>query len=241
VHDVLCDRIEPWEHGTLVVSSRFPTFWDLNALRVERAAVGLTAEALAADADRLQAGLEHRKIEMEDEATGAAVAEGFRALGWHVERLAVMLHDGREAVASPRVREVEPVEVDALRRGWLREEGMDPDHAATEDVAGALRPGEIVMLAARDAAGEPAAYAALRIAGADAEVEDVYVTPSQRGRGLATALVATAVARARAAGVRDLWIMADDEDFAKGIYARQGFETVWVRYDAVRRPPGQPG
>ncbi|HEX8103892.1 MAG TPA: GNAT family N-acetyltransferase [Solirubrobacteraceae bacterium] len=237
-HRAICDRIEPWEHGTLVAAGRFPTFWDYNALRVEGPPpTSLTGEDLARAADRLQAGLAHRKVEIEDEAAGAALRPSLDALGWRTERLAFMHHAGGDAgPTSPRVREVPGEAVLALRREWLGEEALDPDHAAVDTEVARLLPGELLTLAAHDAAGEPAAYAALRIAGAEGEVEDVYCTPSQRGRGLATALVAAAIARARGAGVEELWIVADDDDWPKKLYARLGFRTVWLRHDAVRRP-----
>lgn len=237
-HVAVCDRIEPWEHGTFVAASRFPTYWDYNALRVEgRPPGGLTGTALAEAADRLQGDLAHRKVEIEDEDAGARLRPEFDALGWRTERIAFMLHTGGVAGdPSPRVREVPADTVDALRREWLGEEALDPEHAAVETAVAHLLPGELVTLAAPDAGGDPAAYSALRIAGREAEIEDVFCTPSQRGRGLATALVATAVARARAAGVEELWIGADDDDWPKELYARLGFETVWLRHDAVRRP-----
>lgn len=239
VHATVCDRIEPWAHGTLVLATRFPTYWDYNSLRVEGVPPAeLTAQAIAVEADRLQAGLAHRKVEIEDTGTGAALRPGFEAMGWIVERLAWMAHDGSPGAASPRVARVQARETDALRREWLSEEALDPEHARVEAEVAALLPGELVTFAARDAAGEPAAYATLRVAGTSAEIEDVYCTPDQRGRGLAGALVGTAIAHARAAGADELWIGADDEDFPKDLYARHGFRTAWIRHDAVRRPAG---
>ncbi len=34
-HARVCDRIEPWAHGTAVSSSRLPGYWDYNVVRVE--------------------------------------------------------------------------------------------------------------------------------------------------------------------------------------------------------------
>lgn len=147
-----------------------------------------------------------------------------------------MHHDGTPAEPSPRAREVTLEAVRDLRREWLGQMAVDSDHVAVEEEVAQRLPGDLLVLAANDAAGAPAAFASLRTAGTEAEIEDVYCTPSQRGRGLATALVATAIARARGAGVEDLWIVADDDDWPKELYARLGFRTVWLRHDAVRRP-----
>jgi GNAT superfamily N-acetyltransferase len=107
---------------------------------------------------------------------------------------------------------------------------------ADEQEVALLLPGHASTFAALDAAGDPAAYCTLRISGTCGDIEDVYCTPSQRGRGLATALVSTAVARALQNGVDDLFIVADQDDWPKELYARLGFETVWLRHDAVLRP-----
>ena len=237
MHAAVCDVVEPWRWGTRIAAARFPRYWDVNLLRVEGAPADLSAQALAAEADRLQAGLEHRKVEVEDEATGAALRPGFERLGWTTDRLAVMHHDGRELPSSPRACEAPAEATRLLRREWLAEEGIPDDFDGAG--ADALKPGTLSHLVALDAAGDPAAYLTLRLEAQDGEIEDLYCTPDQRGRGLATALVGTAVARARAAGIVHLWIVADDEDWPGELYARLGFGSVWRHHDMVRRP-GQP-
>jgi ribosomal protein S18 acetylase RimI-like enzyme len=72
--------------------------------------------------------------------------------------------------------------------------------------------------------GPPLAFAQLEHEGAAAEITEVYVHPDHRSRGLGTALTRAAI---KAAGsVRDLWIVADDEDRPKELYARLGFRPV---------------
>ena len=39
-----------------------------------------------------------------------------------------------------------------------------------------------------------------------------------------------------AGDVRDLWIVADDEDRPKDLYARLGFRPVWTSMEATRWP-----
>ena len=242
-HAAVCDRVEPWRHGTTVAASRFPRYWDYNALRLEASApANLTAKALVREADDLQSGLAHRKIECEDESTGARLHPGFRELGWRVTRLAWMHYDGVGVQSPPGVVEVEPERVRPLRAEWLGAEGFGDGPSGVESfltdeqTVARMLPGRVATLAAFDAAGDPAAYCTLRIADGFGDVEDVYCTPGQRGRGMATSLVTSAVARALEQGVRDLYIVADQDDWPKDLYARLGFRTVWVRHDAVRRP-----
>jgi predicted GNAT family acetyltransferase len=59
----------------------------------------------------------------------------------------------------------------------------------------------------------------------------VYTIDAYRGRGYARALVTRAVALARQAGHELTFIVADDEDWPKRLYARIGFEPAglaWV-------------
>jgi hypothetical protein len=65
-------------------------------VRVEHA--GLTAPELEAASDRLLAGSRHRKLEVEDEATGAAAQPYFAAKGWIADRNAMMRREGPGAV-----------------------------------------------------------------------------------------------------------------------------------------------
>jgi len=68
--------------------------------------------------------------------------------------------------------------------------------------------------------------------GASAEINSVYVHPDHRGRGLGTAITRAAIVAGGAA--EDLWIVADDEDRAKDLYARLGFRTVWTTIEFLR-------
>jgi GNAT superfamily N-acetyltransferase len=62
----------------------------------------------------------------------------------------------------------------------------------------------------------------------------VYVRPDYRGSGRGTAITRAAI---EAAGdVGDLWIVADDEDRPKELYARLGFRPAWISMEFVRAP-----
>jgi len=80
----------------------------------------------------------------------------------------------------------------------------------------------------------PVGFAQLEREGGAAEITSVFVHPDQRGRGLGTAITRAAIA---AAGeVSDLWIVADDDDRPKELYARLGFRPVWKLVDFLRVP-----
>ena len=87
--------------------------------------------------------------------------------------------------------------------------------------------------------GAPAAFAQLEHVGGAAEITQVYVDPEHRGGGRGTAMTRAAI---EAAGdVRDLWIVADDEDRPKQLYARLGFRPAWTAMEFVRLPSSGAG
>ena len=227
--------MEPWEHGTAVRCSSHPGFWAYNSLRLEGADPGASADELAASADRLQDGLHHRRIEIEDGATGTRLRPGFKELGWTTTRLVWLgLSD---SPAGPDFEEV-PVELTrALRLDWARTDGLEISERefqrqadAEEDVA---RRRGVRALVQRGEDGVPTGYALFFSGGATAEVEQAYVQPALRGRGIGGALVAAA---ARAGGASETFIVADDEGDPKRLYLRLGFRPVWIQYEFTRRP-----
>jgi ribosomal protein S18 acetylase RimI-like enzyme len=235
-HARICDVVEPTEHGTLVRCTRMPTFWNYNSLRVEGPDAGASADALVHAADVLQGDLAHRQVEVEDEGAGARLRPGFEALGWAAERLAWLLLDG-PAPVGPDLEEVPfPATVD-LRLEWATTApwATDPEaarrFAGHEDTVAELRGSRALI--ARDDAGATIGFVSFGRRDDTAEVEQVYVTDSQRGRGIGGALVSAAVRRARAAATL---IVADDEADAKRLYERLGFRTVWLQHVFTRRP-----
>ena len=92
---------------------------------------------------------------------------------------------------------------------------------------------EVRVLAVYDG-DRPIAFAQLEHDGDAAEIGQVYVHPEYRGGGRGTAMTRAAI---EAAGdVRDLWIVADDEDRPKELYARLGFRPVWTSMEVTRWP-----
>ena len=227
--------MEPWEYGTAVRCTTHPGFWAYNSLRLEHADPAVTAEELAAAADRLQDGLHHRRVEVEDEAIGARLRPGIQALGWVGARLVWMALS--RPPAGPDFPEVPIEETRELRLDWARSDGLEISEAefqrqadAEEDVA---RRRGVRALVERDDSGVPSGYALFFTDGRTAEVEQAYVRPALRGRGTGGALVAAA---ARAGGASETFIVADDEGDPKRLYQRLGFRPVWIQYEFTRRP-----
>jgi ribosomal protein S18 acetylase RimI-like enzyme len=239
--NAVCDRIEPWEHGTAVFASDFADSWSLNCVRLEGPDPGFDVAEVVAAADRLQAGLPHRQVVVYDEAAGRRLRPGFEALGWDVERLVWMELAGA-AHAPPSATEIGEIPLARtrpLRESWFLGSGWMASEEAARGFMDleerlAARTGTRA-LAAWGPAGELLGYAAFSAGHGAAEVEQAYVVPERRGEGIGGALVAAAVA---AAGAERTYIVADDEEDAKRLYARLGFAPVWVQHQFIRRPAG---
>jgi ribosomal protein S18 acetylase RimI-like enzyme len=242
--DSMAERIEPFRWGRALFNESLPAIYDLNFLRVERVE-DFTAEKLASEAERLQRGLLHRRVNLPDEAAADRITAGFRELGWDSERHVVMVHR-REPERSGRptpVLEVREEDLVSVRRRTLAVEPwatplvLEQMLAARHLLDRALR----VRRFAAAVDSELVAYCDLYSDGRTGQVEDVATVPECRNRGLATTLVSHAVEESRRLGHDLTFLVADAEDWPKELYAKLGFDVVGRYVPFVRRAPGDPG
>ena len=231
----VCDVAEPWAHGTVLRATACPTYYEYNVVRVEDEPAMSVAE-LVKFADEALAGLSHRAIDFEvADAAGPRRAD-FEALGWRTSRLLWMHHETAPPPGPDIAVETVAYEaVQALRVDWLRADGF-PDYDPGDFHAQARRVAEardVQVLAVRES-GETIAFAHVEHVGDGAEISQVYVDPRHRGDGRGTALTRAAIVAA--AGVRDLWICADDEGRPKELYARLGFRPATTTMEFLRMP-----
>jgi GNAT superfamily N-acetyltransferase len=121
-----------------------------------------------------------------------------------------------------------------LRVAWHLEDFPDQDataHYAEARNVSPRRDAQILAVLETDA---PVAFAQLERDGDAAEITQVYVQPEYRGHGHGTAITREAISAA--ADVRDLWIVADDEDRPKQLYARLGFRPAWTAMEFLLLP-----
>lgn len=232
----VCDIITPWEHGRVVRATRYPNFYEYNALIVSEP-TGLDAAGLAAVTDEHMAEHPHRRIEFEVDAEADRLAPGFRQLGWKTYRLVSMHFEGAPpAAAGLDVREVDFDAVHDLRVAWHEEDfpGVDPltYHAESREVS--LARGARVLAAFAD--GRPIGFAQVEQKDTSAEIDSVFVLPQWRGRGFGTAVTAAAVRWALAQEPADLWIVADAHGRPQHLYARLGFVPAWRWGEYLRVP-----
>jgi GNAT superfamily N-acetyltransferase len=236
------ERIVPFKFGRALFNATFTAVWDLNVLRVDEAQ-GATVDALAEEAERLQgaAGQQHRRIAVGDDKAGARLEPGFRGLGWETDRFVFMAWHGRgDREADTAIVE----EVDAAAQRPLRERvaAAEPWADSEETVRMVLDSSGLVAEAAgaRHFAvreeGEVVSATDLYSDGRTAQVEDVVTSPEHRGRGYASATVLRAVEEALAGEHDFVFLIADDRDWPKELYARLGFVPIGRKWTFLKRP-----
>jgi ribosomal protein S18 acetylase RimI-like enzyme len=236
------ERIEPNPLGSAVFTDSLPLIWSLNHLRVERA--DATVEEIAAEADRLQAELQHRRVAIEGEVEGRALESGFTALGWKPDVFLFMVprRDPHRPVDTSRVVEVEREELRPIREAILGEWlGDVPDEVMLQ-----LGESDRRFAATGNARhfavlvdGKAVSSTDLFSDGRTAQIEDVGTLPDHRGSGHASAVVMKALEEARAMGHEFIFLVADARDWPKEMYRRLGFDGIGEKYSYLLHPlPG---
>ncbi len=234
-------RVEPTTFGTAYVNLDFPLRYDSNFLRVERSLEGVDADALAADADRVLGAFDlgHRKIYVRDDGQGHRLAQQFLELGWAAERLLIMAQT-REPERRPEVlvRETDFAGArSVIAESFGRRIDVDSDEAGAQ-VVGFREVLERVAGArffVADVDGRPASVCESYALDSVAQIESVNTLEEFRGRGLASAVVLAAARSARGLGCDLVFLVADDDDWPKQLYARLGFDAV-SRFWSFLRP-----
>lgn len=239
-------RTEPTRFGTAFLNEDFPLRYDSNFVRVERPLAGVDAVDLAADADRVLggAGLGHRELSIADDDEGQRLAPAFLELDWSADRLVSMVWrrepEPRPAVEVRQVafEDARPA-IEATLRARHDIEGPD-ELAQLVTFRGLLerRVGARFFVAEVD--GRPAGVCEMYSFDGVSEIEDVNTLEEFRGRGLASAVVLAAARAARRAGNDLVFLIADESDWPKELYARLGFDPV-DRSWSLLRPPGGAG
>ncbi len=223
----VADEVRPIEAGWVVKSPSLPAVWVVNHMRV---ALPLAFAPLVDLADRQLADSRYVQITLENQDTGPGLEHAFRDAGWKTDREVLMVlaagpdHEADTSVVTD-AGEDEVLEImlrwygeDELARGaldQLREYSRRETRACRDRLFGV-----------RSSDGQLVAITKLRGDGSTAQVEDVYTVPEARGRGYARALVSRAAELARAEGHDLIFIIADDYDWPKELYARVGFRPL---------------
>ncbi len=181
---------------------------------------------MEAAAETWLADFGHRRLLVEDDATGIAAQPYFAERGWDTEREVMMLRTGPPPVAAaPHAIEEVPIsDTRALRGEWYgpsqAQHVIDAEpYAARRGMRAFVAPGK--------------GFAWLSAGEAEMELDQLYVTEAARGHGIGQALIAAALT---AGGRERAWVVADEKGLARALYERNGFSAVWRFHDFTRKP-----
>jgi len=236
IRDRCAERVVETRFGPALFNDTHSTIWNLNVVRAERPGEA-SAEDIAEEVERVQAGLGHRRVILPPRAT--VLESGFRELRWQPDHFLFMVYRGDgEPADTAGVEEVDPERLRPLRAEIIREWQRDADEKTVSELIAA----DMLMWKAANSRifgivedGEVVSSAQLCSDGSTAQVEEVATMPAYRGRGHAKALVTRAVGEAVADNHEFIFLVADGDDWPKKLYNRLGFEEVGSRFAFLRR------
>jgi GNAT superfamily N-acetyltransferase len=223
--------------GRGVLTPELPRRHDSNYLLLEQAE---SAHEAIGEADRILGGaaLAHRVILTFDDQLAWRLMPEFQALGWLINRHVIMVQR-REPEKGADLTIVREVHEPALRPGRTRAILAQP--WGTPELARQLLDSKVILAERAqtrffgvEVNGEIVAWSDLYVAQGVGQVEDVATVPEHRGKGYATAVVLRAVEEARQAGAGLVFLVADDHDWPKKLYARLGFDPIGRIHKFIR-------
>lgn len=237
--ELVSTRTLPTAFGTAYFHDEFPRRYDSNYIWVDAPLAGMSAQTLAAEADRVQSALEHRRLTyVADGPDARRMIPALVVLGYRSERLLTMIQDREPDPWGEGLAE----EVDAGAIGPFlvrvnREWGKD---ATDAEMLSAFRHvlaerADARFFVARDGA-EIVAIAELYAIGDVSQVEAVYTLEAYRRRGFGRAVVLAASRAARDGGADVVFLDADDEDWPKELYGKLGFDELGRSWSFVKPP-----
>ena len=238
VDERAAEQVIPFRWGRALINRRLSLVHDLNYLIADRLD-GADAPLLAAEADRIQAeaGMSHRRVNVDDQAAAERLAPAFVAAGYTPERFVVMVHrrSSDRPVDTSGVREVDWTELRPARELELRQQPW------------ATKPGLVSQILAKHELtascvttryfgvlldGGVVSSCELRAEGDVAQIETVETLLRFRRRGLSRAVVSAALEAASAYGF--VFLVADANDWPQEFYSRLGFEQVGIESRFLR-------
>jgi GNAT superfamily N-acetyltransferase len=235
VRNPACGEIYDANHGTAV-----------------RAGTPDAVDAVLRRADEVHAGLDHRTFKV-DPFTPAAFEARLLLDGYAGETEVQLLLTGDLRAEPPPVaiRSVDgPADWASVARLTRRDHEEEAEKAGRPPYAPSVT---TAMVATKRAKAPALRFFLASVDGQDCaffsswpgpegnpvgKVEDLFTAPEHRRKGIATALIAHAVADARARGAGPVLIGADPTDTPKAIYAAMGFAPVCALRSYTKRGAG---
>ena len=238
VDERAAEQVIPFRWGRALINRRLNLVHDLNYLIADRLD-GADAPMLAAEADRIQgeAGISHRRVNVDDQALADLMAPGFISADYQPERFVVMERRRQpdRRVDTSQVREVDWAQVRPARE---LERQQQPWASLPGVVAQILAKQELTAsrIATRyfgvQLDGLVVSSCELRTDGDVAQIETVETLEAYRRRGLSRAVVSAALQAA--GGSEFVFLVADANDWPQEFYRRLGFEQAGIESRFLR-------
>jgi ribosomal protein S18 acetylase RimI-like enzyme len=227
VHEAGASRREEWEGGVAYFNDELALIWDVNFVRVDR-----DCSEIAAQVDRLQDGMAHRKVLIEDSELLERHSPALLERGYTRRDLVAMTREpGGEL--DPEVQELPYEQIKPLRFE-VHLEQLSPPNPDVADQVGRVHDRTVPLTGERwlaiHSGGEPAGHCIVYSEDGLAQIEDVGVLDRFRGRGLARRMINHALELV-APEHDTVFILAESEDWPAAFYGRLGFEHVEDRAD----------
>lgn len=178
-----------------------------------------------------------------DDGTGARSGAAFAQAAWEVDRLVFMVHRGVADRSS--VLEVEEcsfdeiypplVEANLRSHGGMTQDAAEANAAVRRMFVDAVG---VRFFAAR-VDGTLAGFCELAVHDGVGELDNVHTLERFRGRGIARAVVGRTVRAAGATGADLVFLIADDADRPKELYAKLGFDPEGRFWQFTKPPAGE--
>lgn len=237
----------PTSWGRLLVDPSHPSIYDVNCIRDVRGPFSVHDLEDGFARVMAESGCRHRRVASRDEATIRRLDGYLLARSFSRQVCVAMAHLG-EVKAPPVPRGIELVLVDptdetlvegvAACQDLVRREepwySRDVSRQMDDLALRQVRRGGAEFLAAVTRRGEVVGSLLLRRAHRLGFIADVGTVPAQRGRGIASALVAAATSLAQGSGCVVVGLTARRDDDPRRIYERLGYLVVGETVDWLR-------
>lgn len=246
----LGNEVVPGEGARFVRNPACAEIYDANHGTAVRAATPEAIEAVLRRSDEVFAGQHHRTFKV-DPGTPTAFEARLLLDGYAGEAELQLVLEGPLRADPPAV-EIRPVDDPADWASLARLTRRDhEEEAAREGRAPHQASVTTAMVATKRAKAPALQFLLATVDGEDCaffsswpgihgvgKVEDLFTAPEHRRKGIGTALVAHAVADARARGAGAVLIGADPTDTPRAMYAAMGFAPACVLRSYTQRRGG---
>ncbi|ADO72623.1 GNAT family N-acetyltransferase [Stigmatella aurantiaca] len=244
LQDRTATRTQRFSRGTALFNDRFPKSWAHNFLRVDPPSEGISAQALAVQAEVLhgEAGHSHRRLWVDDAATGERLLESLGPLGWQTQCEWVMAHFDEVPAPDPRIT-VQEFSHEGMRPFW-EEMFRRMEFVRDEKTVQQLTERNLLLGQQSSVRHFGAVFEGRIVSACDlypgeglAEIQDVETLEEFRKQGFSRAVMRTALRAARERGAAFTFLTTDSDDWPKEFYGRLGFQPVGKFFVFVRTPP----